>query len=176
MTGLIIEASQIARPNQADQFVDRGDRSRRLAVRSNATVNAVTPMQIFLVRQSLPIVLARADQAARGFYEHFVRIDPAPRALFAGTEIDRQGARLLQAIASGVGALEGHDDAATAIQQYHVRYGVSDHHFRNAGLALARTLEQELGSGFTAELGDAYASASRWVGQAVLQPLHPMVA
>jgi hypothetical protein len=122
------------------------------------------------------MVLALAERAAGGFREHFIRIDPAPRALFAGTEMDRQGARLIHAIASGVGALGDHDDAATALRPYHVTHGVRDHHFRSAGLALAWALEQELGSRFTAELSDAYASASRWVGQAVLQPPHPMAA
>jgi len=136
----------------------------------------MTPAQLSLLHQSLPTVLALADRTAKSFYEHFIRIDPAPRTLFAGTEIDGQGARLIQAIASGVGALDDHDDAATAVRRYHALYGVSDHHFRNAGMALARALEQELGSRFTPELGDAYASASRWVGQTVLQPPHPMAA
>jgi hemoglobin-like flavoprotein len=176
MTCLMIEAQQIARPNQADQFMDRGHRSRRLAVRSNETVNAVTPMQIFLLRRSLPIVLALADQVADAFYEHFIRIDPAPRVLFAGSDMHGQGAKLIQAIASGVRAVDDHDDAAMALRQYHITYGVGGHHFRNAGVALAGALEHELGSRFTAELGDAYASASRWVGQAILQPPHPMAA
>jgi hemoglobin-like flavoprotein len=136
----------------------------------------MTPTQISLLRQSLPMVLALAERAAGGFHEHFVRIDPAPQALFAGTALGGQGARLLHAIASGVGAVGDDADAAMALRRYHVTHGVRGRHFRSAGLALAQVLEQELGSRFTPELGEAYASASRWVGQAVLQPPHPMAA
>ena len=40
----------------------------------------------------------------------------------------------------------------------------------------AGALEQELGPGFSAELGHAWAAACEWVGRVVLETSHPMAA
>lgn len=138
----------------------------------------MTPEQIDLVQQSLATVLALRDRAPALFHEHFAAIDPAPRPLFAGADMRRQGTILINAIATAVAAFNSgdHDRAATALCQYHLSHGIGAHHFRSAGKALVRALEQELGFRFTAELGDAWASACDWVGQAVLETPHPMAA
>ena len=92
--------------------------------------------------------------------------------------MDRQGAVLINAVATAVQALRsgGPDSTAAALCQYHLKYGIGMHHFRSAGAALARALEQELGASFAAELGDAWAAACEWVGRVMLETSHPMAA
>src|SRR5918993_445274 len=101
---------------------------------------AMTPKQIDLVQESLPAILSVQDRA--------------PGRLFAGADMGRQGAVLINAVATAVQALRSGNDesAAAALCQYHLCYGVGTHHFRSAGAALVRALEQELGSALSAEL------------------------
>jgi nitric oxide dioxygenase len=138
----------------------------------------VTPELTDLIHKSLPEVLALRDRVSARFQEHFLAIDPAPRPVFAGAEMHRQGALLINAVATAVVALRSADrDLAARVRcQYHPSYGVGPHHFRSAGLALVRVFEQEFGSRFTAEMSDAWISACEWVGQAVLEAPHPMAA
>ena len=138
----------------------------------------MTPEQIDLVQESLPAILALRDRAPARFREHVAVLDRAPRRLFAGADMDRQGAVLINSVAVAVQALRSgeHNSAATALCQYHLSYGIGTHHFRNAGAALVRALEQELGASFTADLGHAWASACEWVGQIILETSHPMAA
>ena len=138
----------------------------------------MTPKQIELVQQSLPAILALRDRAPAHFDEQFVSLDPAPRALFARADIYGQAPLLIAAIANAVDSLRTgeHGRAAQALSQDHLCFGVAPHHFRNAGTALVRTVEQELGSHIAPELSEAWASASEWVGQKTLAALHPFAA
>jgi nitric oxide dioxygenase len=138
----------------------------------------MTPELTDLIHQNLPEVLALQDRAATRFHEHYLAINPAPRPIFAGADMRRQGALLINAIATAVEALRSadRDRAATVLCQYHPSYGIGPHHFRRAGTALVRAFEQEFGCRFTAEMGDAWISACEWVGQAMLEAPHPMAA
>jgi hemoglobin-like flavoprotein len=139
---------------------------------------AMTPRQINLVQESLPAILALRDRATARSREHPTVLDRAPGRLFAGADMGRQGAVLINAVATAVQALRSGDyeSAAAALSQYHLCYGVGTRHFRSAGAALVRALEQELGSGFSAELGHAWTAACEWVGRVILEASHPMAA
>jgi nitric oxide dioxygenase len=138
----------------------------------------MTPKQIEFVQQSLPTMLALRDRAPARLDEQFVGLDPAPRRLFARADVCRQAPLLIAAVANAVDYLRTGDDgsATGTLSQYHLSFGVEPHHFRSAGAALGQTLEQELGSDFTEELGDAWASACEWVGRKVLEASHPFAA
>jgi hemoglobin-like flavoprotein len=138
----------------------------------------MTPEQTHLVQQSLPAVRALRDRAPARFHEHLIVIDPAPRTFFAGADMRRQGTVLINAIAMAVEALRSgdHDYAATVLRPFHLSHEIGAHHFRSAGKALVRALEQELEPCFTPEVGNAWASACQWVGQVVLEAPHPMAA
>jgi hemoglobin-like flavoprotein len=128
----------------------------------------MTPELTNRIHQSLPEVLALRDRAPALFQEQFVALDPAPRPVFAGADLRRQGAVLTHAVATAVAALRSadRDQATTVLCQYHPSHGIEGHHFRSAGQALVRAFEQEFGPRFTAEWGDAWASACEWVGEA----------
>jgi hemoglobin-like flavoprotein len=138
----------------------------------------MTPKQVDLIQESLPAILALRDRVSARFREPASVLDQAPRLLFAGADRGRQGAVLINAVAIAVQALRSGDpdSPATALCHYHLSYGVGMHHFRGAGVALVRVLEQELGSSFTAELGHAWAAACEWVGRIILEGSHPMAA
>ncbi len=138
----------------------------------------MTPKQIDLIQECLPAILALRDRAPARFGEHLPILNRAPGRLFAGADTGRQGAVLINAVVTAVQALRlgGCESAAAALSQHHLCYGVGTHHFRSAGAALVRALEQELGSGFSAELGHAWAAACEWVGRVMLEASHPMAA
>jgi nitric oxide dioxygenase len=138
----------------------------------------MTPNQIESVRQSLPAILAARNDAPDRFDDQFVSLGPEPPRLFARADVHGQAPLLINAIANAVESLLTGDDgrAAHALDQDHLCFGVEPDHFRDAGAALVRTLEQELGSRFTAELADAWASASEWVGRRFLGTSHPFAA
>jgi hemoglobin-like flavoprotein len=136
----------------------------------------MTPKQIDLIQKSLSAILVLRDRVSAHFRELVAVIDRAPRSLFAGADRARQGAVLINAVATAVQALRSGDYPIAALCQYHLNYGIGTQHFRSAGAALVWALEQELGSSFTAELGDAWASACEWVGRTILEGLHPMAA
>jgi hemoglobin-like flavoprotein len=138
----------------------------------------MTPKQIDLVQESLPAIRALRDCASARFGEQVVVLDRTPGRLFAGADMGRQGAVLINAVATAVQALRSGDygSTAAALSQYHLCYGVGTHHFRSAGAALVRALEQELGASFTAELAHAWAAACEWVGRVIRTESHPMAA
>ena len=59
----------------------------------------MTPELTNRIHQSLPEVLALRDRAPALFQEQFVALDPAPRPVFAGADLRRQGALLIHAVA-----------------------------------------------------------------------------
>ena len=138
----------------------------------------MTPEQINLVQRSLPAILAIRDRATARTGERLAVLDRAPGRLFAGADIGRQGAVLINAVTAAMQALRSGDygSVLAALSQYHLSYGIGPQHFRSAGAALARALEQELGSSFTADLGHAWAAACEWVGRVILAESHPMAA
>ncbi|KAA2237563.1 globin family protein [Salinarimonas soli] len=118
--------------------------------------------QIKLVRDTLPGVVAIADQAASLFYERLFLVDPTTRPLFARTDMQAQGAKLMAAIAAVVGALDdlgSVSDNLRDLAERHEAYGVEARHYASVGTALLWTLEQGLGAAFTPEVKDAWASS-----------------
>jgi len=121
----------------------------------------MTPQQIALVRESFAKVVPIREQAAALFYERLFAIDPGTRPLFRG-DMKSQGAKLMAAIAAVVKSLDRIDtllDDLRALARRHDAYGVRAEHYASVGAALLWTLEQGLGSDFTAEVQEAWATA-----------------
>ena len=122
----------------------------------------MTPDQIRLVQASFQLVLPIAAQAAALFYRRLFSTDPGTRRLFAHTDLEAQGRKLLAAIGFVVGALhrpEGMLGTVRDLARRHVGYGVREEHYATVGAALLWTLEQGLGEEFTPETRDAWAAA-----------------
>jgi hemoglobin-like flavoprotein len=103
-----------------------------------------------------------AATAAGLFYERLFALDPGLRPMFAHTDMERQGKKLIQALGVVVGTADRLHTLAPTLEQLgraHVAYGVADRHYDTVGAALLATLESALGDAFTAPLREAWAEA-----------------
>ena len=122
----------------------------------------MTPRQIELVRSSFAAVEPIADVAATIFYRRLFDLDPAVRALFAGTDMPAQRRNLMQTLTVVVRALDRLNTIVPAVEalgRRHSGYGVRPEDFQTVGAALLATLEEGLDDAFTTETRDAWAAA-----------------
>jgi hemoglobin-like flavoprotein len=120
----------------------------------------VSPEQTSLVQQSFTQVVPIADAAAELFYGRLFELDPSLRQLFGG-DMREQGRRLMQMITVTVRGLDRIETIVPAVQalgRRHAAYGVTNEHFETVAAALLWALEQGLGSAFTPEVAEAWAS------------------
>ena len=122
---------------------------------------SLTPDQVILVQASFTAVASWADAAGAHFYRRLFEIDPRLADLFGGDRSE-QGRKLMRMIAFAVERLDQIHELITPIQALgvrHRRYGVRDTHYESFGAALIWTLAEELGTGFTPEVKDAWLAA-----------------
>jgi nitric oxide dioxygenase len=120
----------------------------------------MTPRQIALVRESFAKIAPISEHAAALFYDRLFAIDPSTRPLFRG-EMNRQRVKLMAAIGAVVRSLDSIETMLgdlRALAARHDRYGVREEHYAGVGAALLWTLEQRLGSDFTPEVREAWAT------------------
>jgi hemoglobin-like flavoprotein len=111
-----------------------------------------------LVKDSFRKVLPISQQAAALFYGRLFELDPSLRPLFRG-DMEEQGRKLMTVLASVVGALDRLETITPVVRQLgarHRAYGVREEHYATVGAALLWTLEQGLGTDFTAEVRRAW--------------------
>lgn len=122
----------------------------------------MTPEQATLVQDSFRLVVPIKDQAAALFYGRLFALDPGTKALFTGTDMAEQGAKLMATLGFVVAGLKRPAEvvpAAQALAKRHVGYGVKDAHYATVGAALLWTLGQGLGEAFTPEVETAWTAA-----------------
>ncbi|MGI9464942.1 MAG: globin domain-containing protein [Aestuariivirgaceae bacterium] len=120
----------------------------------------MTPNQINLIQTTWAAIAPMADAAPGLFYQRLFEIDPTTKPLFAETDMDRQHAKLLDALSLVVDHADELGSLSAALEDLgrrHVGYGVEDHHYDSVGAALLWTLEQALGPKFTDEARVAWA-------------------
>jgi hemoglobin-like flavoprotein len=122
----------------------------------------VTAVEKHLIRSTWAAVEPIQDVASDLFYARLFELDPNLAALFAETDMKRQGRMLMQTLAIVVKSL---DDLAVvvpaveALGRRHVAYGVKPADYETVGAALLWTLEHGLGDAFTLEVRAAWAGA-----------------
>lgn len=122
----------------------------------------MTPEQATLVQDSFRLVVPIKDQAAALFYGRLFELDPSTKALFTGTDMAEQGAKLMATLGFVVAGLKRPAEvvpAAQALAKRHVGYGVKEAHYPTVGAALLWTLGQGLGEAFTPEVEVAWTAA-----------------
>ena len=120
------------------------------------------PNQMTIVQETWRQVVPIADNAASLFYDRLFEIDPSIRRLFAGVDMESQGRKLVQALATFIDALEHIETLVPKLRslgQRHVGYGVTDAHYDTVGAALLWTLEKGLGDVWTADAKAAWTAA-----------------
>ncbi len=121
----------------------------------------MTPQQISLVQTSWASVAPIQDTAAGLFYQRLFTLDPSVKPMFKG-DMQEQGRKLMRMLGTIVSSLTRLDELVPVAQDMarrHVGYGVQAEHYDTVGTALLWTLEQGLGSAFTDETRDAWATA-----------------
>jgi hemoglobin-like flavoprotein len=112
-----------------------------------------------LVIESFAKVAPIAEKAAELFYNRLWEIDPSTKGLFKKTNMREQGRKLMQTLATAVGALHNLEGIIPVVQQLgkrHIAYGVKKEQYDSVGTALIWTLEQGLGAEFTPETKEAW--------------------
>ncbi|HEX5221055.1 MAG TPA: globin family protein [Verrucomicrobiae bacterium] len=120
----------------------------------------MTSKQVELVQTTWEKCVPIADQAATLFYGKLFELDPNLKPLFK-SDMKEQGRKLMTMITVAVRGLGDLDKLVPAVRDLgrrHVGYGVKDEHYATVGSALLWTLEQGLGSAFTPEVKDAWAT------------------
>jgi len=120
----------------------------------------MTPERIRAVQSTWVKLLPIKNSAAQLFYERLFETDPSLRALFR-SDMRQQGEKLMQVIDAAVNGLSRLERITAAIQELgrrHADYGVKDHHYGTVGAALLWTLDKSLGTDFTPEARDAWAT------------------
>jgi hemoglobin-like flavoprotein len=122
----------------------------------------MTPETERVVRDSWARFEPVAVQSAGFFYEKLFELDPEARPLFARTDMEAQGRKVMQMFAEIVRMLDRPEALVSEVADLgrrHVHYGVRDHQYDSVGIALLWTLERGLGAGFTAEVRNAWTEA-----------------
>lgn len=115
-----------------------------------------------LVRESWARFEPVAEQSARFFYEKLFELDPEAQPLFARTDMEAQGRKLMLMFAEIVRTLDQPEALITELADLgrrHVHYGVRDSDYDSVGTALLWTLEQGLGPAFTPQVRSAWTEA-----------------
>ena len=120
----------------------------------------LTLTQIELVQRTFAVIVPIADDAAALFYRRLFEIDPSLRPMFKD-DMTEQRKKLMQMLTAAVKGLPRLDRLVPVVEDLgrrHARYGVTDGHYETVGSALLWTLEKGLGSAFTPEAKEAWAT------------------
>jgi hemoglobin-like flavoprotein len=122
----------------------------------------MTPENERLVRRSWKQFEPMAVSLATFFYEKLFELDPDARRLFALTDMEAQGRKVMHMFAEIVRTIDQPERLVPEVADLgrrHVGYGVRDDQYGSVGTALLWTLERGLGSDFTPEVRDAWTEA-----------------
>ena len=127
--------------------------------------------QIHLVRSTFALVQPIAGDAAALFYDNLFRADPGLRDLFK-SDMTHQGQRLMGMIGSALQLLDRPAALMPVLRSLgarHAGYQVRPEHYDTVGSALILTLEQGLGSAFTAEARAAWVELYGLIARTMLE-------
>jgi NAD(P)H-flavin reductase/hemoglobin-like flavoprotein len=114
-----------------------------------------------LVKQSFARVISDSATAMEYFYARLFTISPDVRVLFP-TSMIAQRARMFAALRQLIWSLDSEPESAELLARLgrdHRRFGVLDKHYEDFFTALRDTVEQYLGSDWTAETSSAWQGA-----------------
>ena len=112
-----------------------------------------------LVQESWEKVKPIQATAAELFYGKLFELDPSLKPMFADSNMEEQGKKLMQMIGAAVKGLDTLGELVPTVQalgRRHVGYGVKEEHYETVGAALLDTLDKGLGDEFTPETEEAW--------------------
>ncbi|NEQ42431.1 MAG: globin [Leptolyngbya sp. SIOISBB] len=136
------------------------------------TVSQETALQVELLESSFEKVKPRAGEFVASFYGNLFTDYPAAKPLFAHSNMEEQGGKLLKSLVFVVenlrqpGALT---EALKGLGARHVKYGALPEHYPLVGNSLIKTFQQYLGDDWTAETQQAWADAYGVITEVMLE-------
>lgn len=133
------------------------------------------PSDLALLQQSFARIMPHREQAAALFYQNLFAIDPSAKPLFANSDMQAQGKKLMSALGTVIVRLrnpQGLSADLAALGRRHIEYGVTDAQYASVGQALLETLVQFFGEDFTPQLRNAWSSAYQLVSTAMIEGAH----
>src|SRR6185503_13419922 len=109
--------------------------------------------------ESFDAVAPRGDELMEEFYGRLFEAAPAVKPLFAGTDMRRQRAMLLSALALMRRSLRDLDSIVPTLRQLgarHVAYGARPEHYPVVAEVLIASMAAAAGPGWTPEYEDAW--------------------
>jgi len=131
-----------------------------------------TALQVELLESSFDKVKPRANEFVASFYDNLFTDYPAAKPLFAHSNMQEQGGKLLKSLVFVVENLRRPGeltDALKGLGARHVRYGALPDHYPLVGNSLLKTFEQYLGSDWTPATKQAWTDAYGVITEVMLE-------
>jgi hemoglobin-like flavoprotein len=138
----------------------------------------VTAAQKTLVQATFSAIAPLADDVALMFYSRLFEIDPSLRRMFR-EDMAEQRKKLMQMLTAAVKGLDHLEQLVPAVQELgrrHAIYGVRDFHYETVGAALLWTLQKTLGTSFTADARQAWATVYGLLATTMKRAAHEALA
>jgi methyl-accepting chemotaxis protein len=130
----------------------------------------ISQKQIEDIRSSWALVLPVGHRAGELFYQNLFVHAPELRPLFPA-DISRQAGKLISMLGMVVASLDRLEAFVPQLQTLAIRhrdYGTQPAHYDAVGHALLQTLQQELGSSWTACVEEAWRTAYQTLAQVMI--------
>jgi len=128
-------------------------------------------LQVELLERSFEQVKPHADEFVGSFYENLFTDYPDAKPLFAHSNMNEQGKKLLTSLVFVVENLRNPDalsDALKGLGARHVKYGALPEHYPLVGNSLLKTFEQYLQGDWTPEVKGAWVNAYGLITEVML--------
>jgi hemoglobin-like flavoprotein len=128
-------------------------------------------MNVVLLRESFDLVAPRKEAFAAAFYDRLFSQFPATKSFFAQTDMKKQQAALVGALALVVSGVEKGEDLTGVLKSLgtrHESYGVLPEHYPIVGQVLIETFQAFLGPDWTPAYEETWVTAYGVVTQSML--------
>lgn len=112
-----------------------------------------------MIMDSFTKIAPISEQVAEAFYKRLFEIAPDTKPLFKDINMQDQGRKLMQTIATAVGALytpDVFDETFEALGKRHVAYGVTEKQYQDVKLALLGAFKDCLTDDYTEAVNIAW--------------------
>ncbi|WP_299415294.1 globin domain-containing protein, partial [Acaryochloris sp. IP29b_bin.148] len=119
-------------------------------------------LQVELLESSFEQIKPQSSEFVTSFYNHLFTDYPEAKPLFEGTDMKKQGVKLLQSLVLVIENLRQPDTLSNALKGLgarHVQYGALPEHYPLVGATLLKTFEEYLGNAWTQEVQTAWVDA-----------------